>query len=89
MLCDFLKEKNEQKSERQPFYNFIATEADRLPDPRYDIFQAEVFNQLQSFKRPDAPSQATTTQHQRLAQPVRSATITSDSQREGILPHVC
>ena len=40
MLCDFLKEKNEQKSERQPFYDFIA--ADRLPDPCYDIFQAEV-----------------------------------------------
>ena len=30
MLCDFLKQKNQQNSECQPFYIFI----DRLPDAR-------------------------------------------------------
>ena len=87
LLSDVLKEKDQQNSEHQPFYNFIATEADRLPDARYDSFQAEVFNILLKYKRPDAPSQPTM-QHQRLTQPVRSATVTSASQREGILPPV-
>ena len=27
MLCDFLKEKNKKKSERQPFYDFVAAAA--------------------------------------------------------------
>ena len=41
LFSDFLK-KNQQNSECQPFYNLIAAEADRLPDARYDSFQAEV-----------------------------------------------
>ena len=75
LLCDFRKEKNQQNSERQPFNNFIAAEANRLPDARYDSFQAEVLNLLQRYKRPDPPSQPTM-QHQRLTHPVRSATVT-------------
>ena len=47
MLYDFLKEKHELKSEHQPFYNFIAAEAVRLPGNRYDSFQAEVLKLLQ------------------------------------------
>ena len=86
MLCDFLKEKNKQKSECQPFYNLIVTEANRLPEARYDSFQAEILNLLQRLKRPDPPSQPTTTQHQILTLPVRSATVTLDSKREGVVP---
>ena len=51
MLCDFLKEKNEQKSEYQPFYDFVATEADKLHEAYYDSFQAEVLNLLQRPKQ--------------------------------------
>ena len=91
MLRDFLKEKNEPRSECQPFLDFVVAEAEKLPDDKYNLFQAEVFNLLQRAKRSDAPSQSSqppTTQHQPLTQPVRSATVTSDSQREGVLPPV-
>ena len=37
LLCDFLK-KNEQRSERQPFLDFVAAEAEKLPDDKYDEF---------------------------------------------------
>ena len=47
MLRDFLKERNEPRSERQPFLDFVAAEAKKLPDEKYDLFQAEVFNLLQ------------------------------------------
>ena len=88
MLHNFLKEKNEPRSECQPFLDFVAAEAKKLPDDKYNVFQAEVFSLLQRAKRSDSPTQPPTTQHQRLTQPFRSATVTSDSQREGILPHV-
>ena len=84
MLRDFLKEKSEPRSERQAFLDFVAAEAEKLLDKKYDIFQAEVFR----AKRSDALTQPPTMQHQQLTQPVRSATVTSDSQREGVLPPV-
>ena len=68
MLCDFLKENNEMRIERQPFLDFVAAEAEKLPDDKYDFFQAEVFNLLQRAKQSDAPTQPPTTQHQRLTQ---------------------
>ena len=77
LLSDFLKEKNQYNSEHQPLYNFVAAEANRLPDTHYDSFQAEVLNLLQKYKRQGPPSEPTT-QHQRLTQPVRSATVTSN-----------
>ena len=88
MLCDFLKKNNGQRSERQAFLEFVAVEAEKLPDDKYDVFQAEVFHLLHRAKHSDTPSQPPTTQHQQLTQPVRSATVTSDSQREGVLPPV-
>ena len=88
MVCDFLKENKESKSERQPLLDFVVAEIEKLPDAKYNIFQAEVVNLLHRAKRSDTPSQPPTTQHQRLTQPVRSATVTSDSQREGVLPPV-
>ena len=38
MLRDFLKEKNEARSKRQPFSDFVAAEAEKLPSNRY-LFQ--------------------------------------------------
>ena len=60
LLSDFLKEKNQQNSRHQPFYNSIAAEADRLFDARCHSFQAEVFKLLQRYKCQDTQSQPTT-----------------------------
>ena len=51
MLHDFPKEKNEPRSERQHFLDFVLLPF--LPDDKYDLFQAEVFNLLQRAKRSD------------------------------------
>ena len=57
MLCDFLKKNNGQRSERQAFLEFVAVEAEKLPDDKYDVFQAEVFHLLHRAKRSDTLSQ--------------------------------
>ena len=51
LLSDFLKEKNQQNSKRQPFYNFVTAEADRFTNAYYDRFQTAVLNLLQKYKR--------------------------------------
>ena len=50
MLRDFLKEKNKPRSECQPFLDFVAAEAAKLPDDKYNSFQSEVFNLLHRAK---------------------------------------
>ena len=49
MLCDFLKEKNQQNSECQSLYNFIGAETDRLPDARYDIWALVLLQNLEDL----------------------------------------
>ena len=39
MLRDFLKEKNEARSECQPFFYFVAAEAEKLPSHRLSSFR--------------------------------------------------
>ena len=62
----------------------MAAEANTFSDV-YD--QADVLNLLLKYKQVQSQSQVTPqTQHQRFTQPVRLATVTSDSQRECLLP---
>ena len=87
LITGFIQaQKDEEKtSKHQPFYDFVSAEADKLPDADYINFQRDLFTMLQNYRRGQSTQP---TQHQRLTLPTRSATVTTDSQREGVLPPV-
>ena len=47
-MKDHLHQQQKQLREHQPFYNFVATEVDRLSDEQYNNFQADELNLLQN-----------------------------------------
>ena len=87
LITGFIQSQKDEKktSERQPFYDFLSAEADKLPDADYISFQRDLFTMLQNYRRGQSTQP---TQHQRLTLPTQSATVTADSQREGVLPPV-
>ena len=61
MLSDFMEDHQQQKqsNECQPFFNFVAAEADKFSDAQYDNILADVLHLLQKYKRVQSQSQET------------------------------
>ena len=66
----------QQKSDRQPFFDYVASEAEKMTQEEFEDLKGRIFRDIESIK----------TNHR--CQPLarRSATITTESQRVGILP---
>ena len=66
----------QQKSDRQPFFDYVASEAEKMTQEEFEDLKGRIFRDIESIK--------SNCSHQLLAR--RSATITTESQRVGILP---
>ena len=66
----------QQKSERQPFFDYVASEAEKMTQEEFEDLKGRIFRDIEAVKN--------TRRHQVL--PKRSATIIKESQRVGILP---
>ena len=66
----------QQKSDRQPFFDYVASEAEKMTQEEFEDLKGRIFRDIKSIK--------SNRRHQAL--PRRSATITPESQRVGILP---
>ena len=66
----------QQKSDRQPFFDYVASEAEKMTQEEFEDLKGRIFRDIESIK--------SNRRHQAL--PRRSATITTESQRVGILP---
>ena len=66
----------QQKSERQPFFDSVASEAKKMTQEEFEDLKGRIFRDLEEVKNT----------HRRQVLPKRSATITRESQRVGILP---
>ena len=66
----------QQKSDRQPFFNYVASEAEKMTQEEFEDLKGRIFRDNESIKS------------NRRCQPLprRSATVTTESQRVGILP---
>ena len=64
-----------QKSDRQPFFDYVASEAEKMTQEEFEELKGKIFRDIESFKS------------NRRCQPLprRSATVTTESQRVGIL----
>ena len=66
----------QQKSDRQPFFDYVASEAEKMTQEEFEDLKGRIFRDIESIK----------SNRRRQALPRRSATITTESQRVGILP---
>ena len=66
----------QQKSDRQPFFDYVASEVEKMTQEEFEDLKGRIFRDIESIK--------SNRRHQPLAR--RSATITTESQRVGILP---
>ena len=66
----------QQKSDRQPFFNYVASEAEKMTLQEFEDLKGRIFRDIESIK----------SNRRCQALPRRSATITTESQRVGILP---
>ena len=66
----------QQKSDRQPFFDYVASEAEKMTQEEFEDLEGRIFRDIESIK--------SNCRCQPLAR--RSATITTESQRVGILP---
>ena len=66
----------QQKSDRQPFFDYVASEAKKMTQEEFEELKGKIFRDIETIK--------SNRRHQPL--PRRSATITTESQRVGILP---
>ena len=66
----------QQKSDRQPFFDYVASEAEKMTQEEFEDLKGRIFRDIESIK----------SNRRRKALPRRSATITTESQRVGILP---
>ena len=66
----------QQKSDWQPFFDYVASEAEKMTQEKFEDLKGRIFRDIEAVKN--------THRHQVL--PKRSATITKESQRVGILP---
>ena len=91
LLSEFLKDKQSQEQNaRRPFFDFVMSETGHFPDSLYHQFKADVFQLVQRYqlRLQSQPSQPSVRQPPRQPLPTRSATVTSESQIEGVLPPV-
>ena len=65
-----------QKSDRQPFFDYVASEAEKMTQEEFEELKGKMFRDIEAIK--------SNCRCQPL--PRRSATITTESQRVGILP---
>ena len=66
----------QQKSDRQPFFDYVASEAEKMTQEEFEDLKGRIFRDIESIK----------TNRRRRPLARRSATITMKSQRVGILP---
>ena len=66
----------QQKSDRQPFFDYVASEAEKMTQEEFEDLKGRIFRDIEEVKNT----------HRRQVLPKRSATITRESQRVGILP---
>ena len=66
----------QQKSDRQPFFDYVASEAEKITQEEFEDLKGGIFRDIESIK--------SNRRHQPL--PRRSATITTESQRVRLLP---
>ena len=65
----------QQKSDRQPFFDYVASEAEKMTQEEFEDLKGRIFRDTESIK----------SNRKRQPLPRRSATITTESQRVGIL----
>ena len=66
----------QQKSDRQPFFDYVASEAEKMTQEEFEDLKGRMFRDIESIK----------SNRRRQPLPRRSATITTEFQRVGILP---
>ena len=66
----------QQKSDRQPFFDYVASEAEMMTQEEFEELKGKIFRNIETIK----------SNCRRQPLPRRSATITMESQRVGILP---
>ena len=66
----------QQKSDRQPFFDYVASEAEKMTQEEFEDLKGRIFRDIESIK----------SNRRRQPLPKRSATITTESQTVGILP---
>ena len=66
----------QQKSDRQPFFDYMASEAEEMTQDEFGNLKSRIFRDIETIK----------SNHRRQPLPRRSATITTESQTVGILP---
>ena len=65
-----------QKSDRQPFFDYVASEAEKMTQEEFEELKGKIFRDIETIKG--------NRRHQPL--PRKSATVTTESQRVGLLP---
>ena len=66
----------QQKSDGQPFFDYVASEAEKMTQEEFEDIKGRIFRDIESIK----------SNRRRQPLPRRSVTITTESQRVGILP---
>ena len=66
----------QQKSDREPFFDYVASEAEKMTQEEFEELKGKIFRDIETIK--------SNCRHQPL--PRRSTTTTTESQRVGILP---
>ena len=66
----------QQKSDRQPFFDYVASEAEKMSQEEFEDLKGRIFRDIESIK--------SNRRHQSL--PKRPATVTTESQTVGLLP---
>ena len=66
----------QQKSDRQPFFDYVASEAEKMTQEEFEDLRGRTFRDIEEVKNT----------HRCQPLPKRSATITRESQKVGILP---
>ena len=66
----------QQKSDRQPFFDYVASEAEKMTQEEFEDLKGRIFRDIEAVKNT----------HTRQALPNLLATITRESQKVGILP---
>ena len=65
-----------QKSDRQPFFDYVASEAEKMTQEEFEELKGKIFRDIETIK----------SNRRRQPLPRRSATVTTESQRVGLLP---
>ena len=66
----------QQKSDGQPLFDYVASEAEKMTQEEFEDLKGRIFRDIEAVKNT----------HRRQVLPKRSATVTKESQRVGILP---